>query len=316
MVLAQITLVVLVMFTGFFTCAAAPYAETGKVVYPLPLVFKNVWGNGWFLAAFSTLALTGMVVSYNGMIYAISRQSFSLGRAGYLPRVLGVVHEVRRTPHVSLAVWTAVTVVFILFGYFYEQATNVAILISTLTALIWYALAMISLIILRRKEPGQFRPYRTPVYPWLPAFVILVSIFSAFLYGWVNVQVIVPTVVLYLVAGAWYLLRGRHMVLPTAPEEVAARVAGKLVARRAEHLRMGIHTTAVGAPLPAWREAFERFTAAVLATGVLSLGWMVLRAIGWLPGPPLAGEIIILVALWSVLFGALSVIGLSSTLGQ
>jgi ethanolamine permease len=316
MVLAQITLVVLVMFTGFFTCAAAPYAETGKVVYPLPLVFKNVWGNGWFLAAFSTLALTGMVVSYNGMIYAVSRQSFSLGRAGYLPQALGVVHEVRRTPHVSLAVWTAVTVVFILFGYFYEQATNVAILISTLTALIWYALAMISLIMLRRKEPGQFRPYRTPVYPWLPAFVILVSIFSAFLYGWVNVQVIVPTIVLYLVAGAWYLLRGRHMVLPTAPEEVAARVAGKLVARRAEHLRMGIHTTAVGAPLPAWREAFERFTAAVLATGVLSLGWMVLRAIGWLPGPPLAGEIIILVALWSVLFGALSVVGLSSTPGQ
>jgi hypothetical protein len=146
--------------------------------------------------------------------------------------------------------------------------------------------------------------------------VILVSIFSAFLYGWVNVQVIVPTVVLYLVAGAWYLVRGRHRVLPTAPEEVAARVAGKLVARRAEHLRMGIHTTAVGAPLPAWREAFERFTAAVLATGILSLGWMVLRAIGWLPGPPLAGEIIILVALWSMLFGALSVVGLSSTLGQ
>ncbi len=271
MVLAQITLVVLVMFTGFFACAAAPYAETGKVVYPLPLVFKNVWGTGWFLSAFAFLALSGMVVSYNGMIYAVSRQSFSLGRAGYLPQPLGVVHSVRRTPHVSLSVWTAATVMFIVLGYFYEQATNIAILMSTLAALIWYVLAMICLLVLRRKEPGQFRPYRTPVYPWLPVFIIAVSIFSAYLYLWVNVQVIVPTIVLYAAAGAWYLLRGRHTVLATAPEEVAARVAGKLAERRAINLKSGAHTTETAAPIPPWRVTLERATAVVLAIGVMSL---------------------------------------------
>ena len=34
--------------------------------------------------------------------------------------------------------WTGVTIIFILFGYFYAQATALAILISTLTAVVWY----------------------------------------------------------------------------------------------------------------------------------------------------------------------------------
>ena len=89
LVLAQITLVALVLLTWWFASAAAPYAETGAVDYPLPLVFKKVWGTGWFLTAFSAVAVAGMVVSYNGMIYATSRQSFSLGRAGYLPKWSG-----------------------------------------------------------------------------------------------------------------------------------------------------------------------------------------------------------------------------------
>ena len=208
LVLAQITLVVLVLLTWFFASAAAPFAETGAVDYPLPLVFKKVWGSGWFLTAFSAVAVAGMVVSYNGMIYATSRQSFSLGRAGYLPKALGRVHPTRRTPHISLAVWTAVTISFIVFGHFYEKATAIAILISTLTAVIWYVLAMLCLIVLRRKEPALLRLYRVPMYPAMPIFVAVLSAIAGFLYVWSNVQVILPTAVLYAAAGIWYATLG------------------------------------------------------------------------------------------------------------
>ncbi len=232
LVLAQITLVGLVLLTWFFASAAAPFAQTGAVDYPLPLVFKNVWGTGWFLTAFSAVALAGMVVSYNGMIYATSRQAFSLGRAGYLPRILGAVHPTRRTPHVSLAVWTAAAIAFILLGRFYAHATAVAILISTLTAVIWYVLAMICLFVLRRKEPELFRPYKVPVYPWVPTFVAVLAVIAACLYAWVNVQVLVPTACLYLAAGGWYVLWARKKVLPVAPEEVTARIAKELAGWR------------------------------------------------------------------------------------
>jgi len=327
LVLAQITLVALVLLTWWFASAAAPYAETGAVDYPLPLVFKKVWGTGWFLRAFSALAVVGMLVSYNGMIYATSRQSFSLGRAGYLPKWLGSVHPTRRTPHVSLAVWTAVTIVFILFGYFYEKATAVAILISTLTAVIWYVLAMICLIILRRKEPDLFRPYKVPAYPWLPVFVAVLSGIAGCLYVWSNVQVMLPTSALYVAAALWYAMWARRKVLPVAPEEVAARIAAGLVQKQeaagaavagSVASRGFIPYAVAPISMPAdplylqqMQTAIERAAGPALMVGLLSVVWMILRASGAVHAAfSEATEVFLITLLWGILFVLVSVMGL------
>lgn len=330
LVFAQITLVALVLLTWFFASAAAPYAETGAVDYPLPLVFKKVWGTGWHLAAFSALAVAGMIVSYNGMIYATSRQSFSLGRAGYLPKALGAVHPTRRTPHVSLAVWTAVTIVCILLGRFYEKATAAAILISTLTAVIWYVLAMLCLIVLRRKEPGLFRPYRVPAYPAMPVFVAVLSGIAGCLYVWSNVQVILPTAILYAAAGIWYAVWARRKVLPVAPEEVAARIAEELVRNESMTMEGKVAGAAAGgfvshatAPIfmpadPLYsrqiRTIVERVTGPALLLGLVSVVWIILRARGVLAARLAeAAEVWLVVALWTALFILVSAVGLLST---
>jgi ethanolamine permease len=330
LVLAQITLVALVLLTWFFAVAAAPSAETGVVDYPLPLVFKKVWGSGWLLTVFSALAVSGMIVSYNGMIYATSRQSFSLGRAGYLPKALGSVHPTRRTPHVSLAIWTLVTIVFIVFGYFYAKATAVAILISTLTAVIWYVLAVVCLIVLRSKEPNLFRPYKVPVYPWMPVFVALLSLVAGSLYIGSNVQVVVPTALLYVAAILWYALRARKTVLPVAPEEVAARIASQLADVRRESppseaaaVQGATFVSRVTGPIlmpgdPLYsrqvQSLLERLTGPMLLIGVLSLAWMILRARGTVP-PIMSepAEVWTICALWGVLFILISAVGLMST---
>jgi hypothetical protein len=320
----------LVLLTWFFAAAAAPYAETGAVDYPLPLVFKKVWGTGWFLTAFSALAVAGMIVSYNGMIYATSRQSFSLGRAGYLPKALGKVHPVRRTPHVSLAVWTAVTILFILFGRFYEKATAVAILISTLTAVIWYVLAMLCLIVLRRKEPALFRPYKVPAYPALPVFVAVLSGIAGCLYVWSNVQVILPTAALYVGAGIWYAAWARKNVLPVAPEEVAARIAEGLARQQSASTEKEMAAAAATSSVisrgtgqilmpsdPLYssqlQTIFERVAGPLLLAGILSLVWMILRARGILSSSlSEATEVGFVIVLWTVLFVLVSAIGLMS----
>ena len=308
LVLSQITLVALVILTWFFACAAAPFKETGAVVYPLPLVFQKVWGTGWLLKSFSTVAMAGLIVSYSGMIYATSRQAFSLGRAGYLPRALGTVHPTRRTPHVCLIVCTLIAIVFIIFGQFYERATAVAILISTLAAVIWYILAMVCLFVLRRKEPGLFRPYLTPVFPWMPIFVALLSAVAGYLYVWANVQVIVPAAILYAVAGLWYMVWGRTGVLATAPEEVAARIAEKLAERE--------QSGAAVAVAPPRMSTIELVTAPLLVAGLLSLVWMVLRATNVIPGLPFRAEILAVTGVWVILFILVSAVGLYSTRRQ
>lgn len=230
LLLAQGTLVVLVLFTWFFaTSAGSDYVKTAKVPYPLQFVYQEVWparAHLWHLVPFSIIALCGMVASYNGMLYATSRQSFSLGRAGYLPRMLGHVHPERRTPDVSILFWSLVTAGFVAWGFWREQALVYAVLTCNLTALIWYAMAMVCLFVLRKKDPDMPRPYKVPLYPFLPGAVLVMSLFAALVYA-----VLQEPVVLYLTAGMYalglfyYFVYARTRLASAAPEELAARAA-------------------------------------------------------------------------------------------
>ncbi len=232
MILAQITLIVLVIFTWFFAVAAGnDYKVTGAESnsFPLPQVFKEVWSKPSerpHLIAFSIVAIFGMIVSYNGMIYAVTRMSFSLGRAGYLPRILGHVHHNRRTPDVSIFFWSLVVAGFVIWGYFKYDAVMVAVLTCNLTALVWYILAMICLFILRVKHPNMPRPYKVPLYPFLPAAVIVMCVFSALIYGWLNQGTVLwLTLIMYLGGMAYYAFYARNHLASAAPEELAARAS-------------------------------------------------------------------------------------------
>ncbi len=232
--LAQITLIVLVVLTWFFAAAAGnDYKKTGDEnnSFPLPQVFSEVWSapsQRPHVLAFSIVAIFGMVVSYNGMLYAVSRQSFSLGRAGYLPRILGHVHPERRTPDVSIFFWSLVVAGFVIWGHFNADAVTVAVLTCNLTALVWYVLAMVCLFVLRVKEPKMFRPYKVPLYPYLPAAVMGMSLFAAVVYGWLNKAIVLwLTLVMYAAGLAYYLVYAQHRLAASAPEELAARAAAE-----------------------------------------------------------------------------------------
>jgi ethanolamine permease len=194
--------------------------------YPLPFVYGQVWPRSWHLVAFSIMAIFGMIVSYNGMIYAVSRQSFALGRAGYLPRVLGHVEPTRRTPDVSILFWSVVVAAFVVWGFFDGDAVQVAVLTCNLTALIWYVLAMVCLFLLRWRDPHLERPYRVPFYPMLPAAVLAMSLFAigVYVYGYGDKPMVLwLTLIMYAVGIVYYLVFARGRLVSAAPEELAAR---------------------------------------------------------------------------------------------
>jgi ethanolamine permease len=228
--LAQLTLIALVVLTWFVAAGAGEdYRETGSEdnSFPLPFVYRQVWGPASpHLVAFAVVAIFGMVVSYNGMIYAVSRQSFALGRAGYLPRILGEVHATRRTPVVSILLWSLVVAGFVLWGHFNEAAITVAVLTCNLTALIWYVLAVVCLFILRRRAPDLPRPYRVPLYPLVPALVLGMSLLAAGVYGWEQKPAVLwLTLVMYAGGVVYYCAFARSRLASAAPEELAARQA-------------------------------------------------------------------------------------------
>ena len=224
------SLVGLVLLTWFFVCAAGnDYKATGDddMSYPLPFVYGQVWPGSTHLILFSIAAIFGMVVSYNGMIYAVSRQAFALGRAGYLPRVLGHVHPTRRTPDAAIFALSIVVAGFVIWSYFDDKAVMVAVLTCNLTALIWYVLAMVCLFILRKREPKMERPYKVPFYPVLPALVLAMSLFAAGIYVWYYQTekpiVLWLTAIMYAVGVGYFFVVARRRLVGAAPEELAAR---------------------------------------------------------------------------------------------
>jgi len=240
---AQLTLIGLVVLTWLFACGAMDAQDlavtqvldengeptTKDVDYPLlkALAAIPAGKSPLLFYGFGIIALCGLIASYHGMLYGASRQLFALGRAGYLPRILGDVHKTRRTPLAALTAASLIVVGFVVANLFFADAVAIAVLVSTLTALIWYVLAMICLYLLRRSSPELFRNYRAPVYKILPAFVIVLSLFAGLVYIGIDHAGVVMTVAggLYAAGLGYYVFVGRHRLEAAAPEELAARAA-------------------------------------------------------------------------------------------
>ena len=98
------------------------------------------------------------MASFFSLIYAGSRQLFALSRAGYLPRFLSLTSS-RKAPYLGLLVPGRDR----LRAWPRPPATGPRMLnVAVFGATISYALMSLSHIVLRRREPGLERPYRTP----------------------------------------------------------------------------------------------------------------------------------------------------------
>ncbi|MER5256454.1 MULTISPECIES: ethanolamine permease [unclassified Streptomyces] len=164
--------------------------------------------------------LAGLVASFFSLIYAGSRQLFALSRAGYLPRFLSLTSS-RKAPYLGLLVPGAI-------GFGLAAATgdgarmlNVAVFGATIS----YALMSLSHIVLRRREPGLERPYRTPG-GMLTSSVALVLACSALVATFlVDVTAALIALAVYVVAIAYFGLYSRKRLVARAPEEEFAALA-------------------------------------------------------------------------------------------
>jgi APA family basic amino acid/polyamine antiporter len=122
-----------------------------------------------------TLILVGSVVSMfgyvSGMTLAVPRMLFAFGRDGFLPAPLAAVHPTWRTPHIAIAVQTAIVLILALFGNF-----EVLAVAANVTTLLMYAACCLAAVELRRRGvQGGGIPFQVPgarVAPWLALGVI------------------------------------------------------------------------------------------------------------------------------------------------
>lgn len=151
---------------------------TGLVSYrllnvPSPLGFALLQaGLPWAASVISVGALTGLGSVILVSIFAQSRVFFAMARDGLLPFKMAALHKRYQTPYQIIAI-TALLVAlvggFLPIGLVAELAN-----IGTLAAFI---LVSAGVIILRYKQPGLKRPFRVPLFPFLPLVSAFLSLY-------------------------------------------------------------------------------------------------------------------------------------------
>jgi ethanolamine permease len=92
-----------------------------------------------------------------------------------LPGFLSGISHRFKTPHWALVGGGVVSIGTLLLGLRYEHITDKVIVISVMGAVLMYMMSMLSLFILRRKEPTLERPFASPMYPYFPAIAFVLS---------------------------------------------------------------------------------------------------------------------------------------------
>ena len=107
----------------------------------------------------------------NGYILTGGRILMALGRDHALFSRMAAVHPRFATPARALLLSGAAAVVLVWLGTFDQIVTY-----STVAIQLFFALGVLSVIVLRKKDPATPRPYRVWGYPWTPLVFVLAMV--------------------------------------------------------------------------------------------------------------------------------------------
>lgn len=216
-IIAAMSVLILTCVTVLFLTTGAGGAEAMSTVDD-PLV-QALGGSGFAAKAVNYIGLFGLIASFFSIIYAYSRQTFALSRAGYLPTGLSVTNK-RKAPTLALIVPGVVAFLLSLTGHG-DLILNMAVFGAALS----YVLMMISHITLRVREPNMPRPYRTPggiVTTGFALIIAVVALIATFVVSPVAAGLCLAVFCAFML---YFALYSRHRLVANSPDEEFAMLA-------------------------------------------------------------------------------------------
>ena len=129
--------------------------------------------------------MTSIFGALNGNLLAKPRVAYAMGRDGLTFAFLGKIHPRWSTPWAAQGIVGAVAILMVLALQDYDA------LITYFVVIEWAALifAVCAVFVLRRKMAEALRPFRTPLYPWVPLFFVVGTIIGLSAIVWGQIQV-------------------------------------------------------------------------------------------------------------------------------
>ena len=146
------------------------YQTLGTSAAPLVLIAGKVLGSYGLL--FVLIAgLLATISALNATVLAAARQTYAMGRDGYLPGKIFRLHPKFKTPYTAVAAVGVVILFFTLSGEvkFAAHLANFCFLFALI-------LVNLSVIMLRKKEPRLKRPFKLPWHPVIPLLAIACNV--------------------------------------------------------------------------------------------------------------------------------------------
>ncbi len=164
-ILSVVIVTVIYAFVGFTAIGSLHWASVGLApgdwANTGSVLLSNI-ADGWGLVAIGSIVVAGALISTGGAggdwVLLQGRIPYAMAKDNLFFRFLGRVDHRYNTPALALLFASVLTgVVLIVLPSFPE-----VVLVASITALVPYAAAALSLSVLRRTEPNAARPFRLP----------------------------------------------------------------------------------------------------------------------------------------------------------
>ena len=200
------TLIYLVVaYAAVGAVGSQPGGELSLSKEPLAFVLREVGypAVGNWVASAAIIALPSVVLM---MIYGQTRVLFTMSRDGLMPAAFSHIHPRFHTPHI---VTQATGVAVALFAALFPVATLADI--SNSGTLFAFFMVALGVMVLRRREPGRHRPFRTPML-WVVGPTAMAGCALLFIsLGWGTIQLFLAWALIGLIVYFSYARRHSHL---------------------------------------------------------------------------------------------------------
>ena len=222
-----LTLIVITLLTLVLNTGIAPgAAKLSTSAEPILDGFRTIFGDT-SARLLGLAAVTGLVASFHGIMFAYGRQIYSLSRAGYFPTFLSLTHPRYKTPWVALVAGGLIGYAVMLALWFFSGDATTYIgtkllCMAVFGAMISYVLQMVSFVLLRLRLPGMERPFRSPsgiAGAVVAGLIALATLVTLFLVDPANYRSAAIGAAAWFVAGILYFALHSRSRLVLSPEE-------------------------------------------------------------------------------------------------
>ncbi|MFT7615421.1 MAG: APA family basic amino acid/polyamine antiporter [Candidatus Woesearchaeota archaeon] len=174
--LVHSTVIISVICLTFVTLSlgAMPWQEFAESQNALTLLAQTVYpGFEGINAVIGILIYLSIIGSVAGWIVSAPRLILALSEDGLFIHQLAKISETKKTPVNAIIFQTVVIIIFIIIGSgSYEKLLHMLVPM----VLLLYAFVMLTVVILRKKQPDVKRHYIAPAGTWAPIIVVFIFI--------------------------------------------------------------------------------------------------------------------------------------------